>query len=119
ARDVLAKTTPHQSPESSTRSAGLDHDLEALDKVRRIAGIDLALPGHEEPIERLYQRTTEIEAFHRKRLEKVRLLCAGGAARTVREIALELFGPRTGYDRILALQEAGAHVEYLARRGIL
>jgi len=37
----------------------------------------------------------------------------------VRDIALGLFGPRTGYDRILALQEAGSHVEYLARRGSL
>jgi len=115
---VLPRITPHQSPESITASTGLDHYLEALDKVRRIGGIDLALPGHEEPIERLYQRITEIETFHRRRLEKVRLLCAV-QAQTVRDIALALFGPREGYDRILALQEAAAHVEYLARRGIL
>jgi len=116
---VLPRITPHQSPESITPSTGLDHYLESLDKVRRIAGIDLALPGHEEPMDRLYQRITEIVTFHRRRLEKVRLLCAGGQTKTVREIALALFGPRVGYDRILALQEAGAHVEYLARRGIL
>ncbi|HJZ86393.1 MAG TPA: MBL fold metallo-hydrolase [Polyangia bacterium] len=116
---VLPRITPHQSPESITPSTGLDHYLEALEKIRHVAGIDLALPGHEEPIEHLYQRITEIEEFHRRRLEKVRMLCARGGAQTVREIALELFGPRSGYDRILALQEAGAHVEYLARRGIL
>ena len=30
-----------------------------------------------------------------------------------------LFGPRAGYTRLLALEEAGAHVEYLFQRGEL
>ena len=115
---VLPRITAFLPPESITPSTGLDHYLEALEKIRRVPGIDLALPGHEEPIEHLYQRIVEIEAFHRARLAKVLEICAGGA-RTVRDIALGLFGPRTGYDRILALQEAGSHVEYLARRGTL
>jgi len=38
---------------------------------RRVPGIDLALPGHEEPIEHLYKRITEIGEFHRARLERV------------------------------------------------
>jgi glyoxylase-like metal-dependent hydrolase (beta-lactamase superfamily II) len=116
---VLARITPTQAPESITPSTGLDHYLESLGKVLHIAGIDLALAGHEEPIEHLYRRVTEIDAFHRARLEKVRGVCEGGQGKSVREIALEMFGPRQGYDRILALQETGAHVEYLARRGSL
>jgi glyoxylase-like metal-dependent hydrolase (beta-lactamase superfamily II) len=115
---VLGRITPTQSPESITPSTGLDHYLEALHKCRHIAGVDLALPGHEDPIEHLYQRIGEIEAFHRSRLEKVRAAC-NGDAHTVKEIALALFGERQGYDRLLALQETGAHVEYLARRGTL
>ena len=115
---VLPRITAFLPPESITPSTGLDHYLEALEKIHRVPGIDLALPGHEEPIEHLYKRISEIEQFHRGRLERVLEICRGGA-RTVRDIALGLFGPRSGYDRILALQEAGSHVEYLARRGAL
>jgi glyoxylase-like metal-dependent hydrolase (beta-lactamase superfamily II) len=115
---VLPRITPFLPPESITPSTGLDHYLEALEKIRRVPGIDLALPGHEEPIAHLHKRITEIGDFHRARLERVLEICGGGA-RTVRDIAQGLFGPRAGYDRILALQEAGSHVEYLARRGTL
>jgi glyoxylase-like metal-dependent hydrolase (beta-lactamase superfamily II) len=114
---VLPRITPHQSPESITPWTGLDHYFVSLEKVRRIGGVDLALPGHEEPIARLSQRIAEIEAFHRARLAKVRELCA--EAKTTVEIAQALFGAQQGYGRLLALEEAAAHVEYLARRGQL
>lgn len=117
---VLPRITPHQSPESITPWTGLDHYLISLEKFRHIGGVDLALPGHEEPIARLTQRISEIEAFHRGRLEKVRALCAApGAPKSTAEIAHELFGAQPGYGRLLALEEAAAHVEYLARRGTL
>jgi glyoxylase-like metal-dependent hydrolase (beta-lactamase superfamily II) len=114
---VLPRITPHQSPESITPWTGLDHYLISLEKFRHIGGIDLALPGHEEPIARLAQRIVEIEQFHRARLEKVRALCA--QAKTTAEISDGLFGPQTGYAQLLALEEAAAHIEYLARRGAL
>jgi glyoxylase-like metal-dependent hydrolase (beta-lactamase superfamily II) len=115
---VLPRITPHQAPESITASTGLDHYFESLEKIRRVGGVTLALPGHEEPILDLAARTLEIEAFHRARLEKVRAICAG-EPRTVKEVTRELFGEHEGYGRILAYEEAGAHVEYLARRGRL
>ncbi|MGZ3441033.1 MAG: MBL fold metallo-hydrolase [Polyangia bacterium] len=114
---VLPRITPHQSPESITPWTGLDHYLISLEKFRHIGGVDLALPGHEEPIPRLSQRIVEIEAFHRGRLDKVRALCA--EPKTTAEIADALFGTQPGYGRLLALEEAAAHVEYLARRGTL
>jgi glyoxylase-like metal-dependent hydrolase (beta-lactamase superfamily II) len=114
---ILPRITPHQSPESITPWTGLDHYLQSLEKFRHIGGVDLALPGHEEPIERPSQRIVEIAAFHRARLEKVRALCTGG--KTIAEIADALFGAQQGYGRLLALEEAAAHVEYLARRGTL
>jgi len=117
---VLPRITPHQSPESITPWTGLDHYLISLEKFRHIGGVDLALPGHEEPIPRLQQRISEIEAFHRGRLDKVRALCSSPAdPKTTAEIAHELFGAQAGYGRLLALEEAAAHVEYLARRGTL
>jgi glyoxylase-like metal-dependent hydrolase (beta-lactamase superfamily II) len=114
---VLPRITPHQAPESITPSTGLDHYFEALERIRRVGGIDVALPGHEEPIARLSQRIVEIEAFHRARLDKVRAICA--EPQTVKAITAALFGAQHGYARILAYEEAGAHVEYLARRGQL
>jgi glyoxylase-like metal-dependent hydrolase (beta-lactamase superfamily II) len=112
---VLPRITPHQSPESITPWTGLDHYLISLERFRKIGGVDLALPGHEEPIARLSQRIVEIEKFHRGRLERVRELCQ--EPRTIAEIARELFGEQRGYGRLLALEEAAAHAEYLARRG--
>jgi glyoxylase-like metal-dependent hydrolase (beta-lactamase superfamily II) len=114
---ILPRITPHQSPESITPWTGLDHYLISLEKFRHIGGVDLALPGHEEPITRLSQRIVEIEAFHRERLATLRAQCK--EPRTIAEIAESLFGPQSGYGRLLALEEAGAHAEYLARRGWL
>ena len=115
---VLPRITPHQSPESITASCGLDHYFEALARVRRVADIRLALPGHEEPIRDMPGRVDEIVAFHRARLHKVLGICVD-EPRTVREITQAMFGEQSGYGRILAYEEAGAHVEYLARRGKL
>ncbi|MSP60172.1 MAG: MBL fold metallo-hydrolase [Myxococcales bacterium] len=114
---VLPRITPHQSPESITPYTGLGTYLESLERTHRLPGIDLALPGHEEPIPDLNRRIAEIVAFHRERLEKVRALC--GESRTLADVAGELFGPQAGYGRLLALQEAGAHVEWLSQRGRL
>jgi glyoxylase-like metal-dependent hydrolase (beta-lactamase superfamily II) len=115
---ILPRITPHQSPESITPWTGLDHYLISLEKFRHIGGVDLALPGHEEPIARLSQRIVEIEQFHHARLERVKALCAA-EPRTTAEIAESLFGPQSAYNRLLALEETAAHVEYLARRGLL
>jgi glyoxylase-like metal-dependent hydrolase (beta-lactamase superfamily II) len=112
---VLPRITPHQSPESITPWTGLDHYMLSLEKFRRIGGVDLALPGHEEPIPRLSQRIAEIETFHRARLAQVRALCK--EPHTIAQIAADMFGVQVGYGRLLALEEAAAHAEYLARRG--
>jgi glyoxylase-like metal-dependent hydrolase (beta-lactamase superfamily II) len=114
---VLPRITPHQSPESITPWTGLDHYFISLEKFRHIGGVGLALPGHEEPIPRLVQRIVEIEQFHRARLDKVRALCA--EPRTIADLSAALFGAQSGYGRLLALEEAAAHAEYLARRGWL
>ncbi len=115
---VLARITPHQAPESITPDTGLDTYIQSLEKVRRIPGIDLALGAHEEPIPHLNKRIVEIEAFHRERLAKVHAACAD-QPRSLVEISKLVFGPRVSYDRLLALEETGAHVEYLSRRGQL
>jgi glyoxylase-like metal-dependent hydrolase (beta-lactamase superfamily II) len=114
---VLARTTPHQFPQAITPFGGLEHYFHSLAKVRRLEGVNFALGGHEEPIWDLRARIDAIALFHRDRLAKVQASCA--EPRTVVDVARNLFGEQEGYSRILALDEAGAHVEYLHQLGRL
>jgi glyoxylase-like metal-dependent hydrolase (beta-lactamase superfamily II) len=114
---VLARTTPHQFPQAITPFAGLEHYFHSLSKVRKLEGINFALGGHEEPIWDLRARIDAIALFHRDRLARVKDLCA--TPRTVLQVSHELFGEQEGYSRIMAIDEAGAHVEYLHALGQL
>ncbi len=114
---VLPRITPHQSPASITPFCGLELYLQSLEKVRRLRGVRLALPGHEEEIRDLPGRIEAIAAHHHERLQRVLELCA--TPRSLVDVSRALFGERSGYTRLLALEEAGAHVEYLFQRGEL
>ncbi len=115
---ILEKTTPHQSPEHLTLYTGLGHYLESLDRLKLwMNGVKLTLGGHEGPMTDLPGRLSEIRSMHRQRLEKVVELLS--KPHTIEEISFQLFGEVHGYNVLLALEEAGAHVEYLYQRGVL
>jgi glyoxylase-like metal-dependent hydrolase (beta-lactamase superfamily II) len=115
---VLQDISPHQSPEHLTLSTGLDHYLKSLDMLQQWAeGIRLTLGGHKEPITDLNPRIEAIRHVHAERLEAVLSLLE--QPHTVLEISQALFGEVHGYNALLALEEAGAHVEYLYQRGQL
>ncbi len=114
---VLSRITPHQFPQAITPFAGLEHYFHSLSKIRKVEGVNFALGGHEEPIWDLRSRIDAIALFHRERLAKVAAICA--TPQTVVQVSHGMFGPREGYDVILALDEAGAHVEYLHQLGQL
>lgn len=114
---VLSRITPHQSPAAITPFCGLELYLQSLDKVRGLAGIRVSLPGHEAPIEDLDGRIAGIVGHHQRRLSQVLDICHEPLPLV--EVSKRLFGPRAGYTRLLALEEAGAHVEYLFQRGEL
>lgn len=115
---ILARTTPHQSPERITLFCGLRRYLEALEKIHRVGGIELALGGHEGEIENVYGRIHEIRSFHMRRLDQVRTMCT--ESRTIWDVTQGLFGGRLeGYGQLLGILEAGAHVEYLDQLGEL
>jgi glyoxylase-like metal-dependent hydrolase (beta-lactamase superfamily II) len=114
---VLARITPHQFPQAITPFGGLEHYFHSLAKIRKLEGINFALGGHEEPIWDLRARIDAIALFHRDRLAKVLALCA--APHTIAAVAQEMFGDQEGYGRLLAIEEAGAHVEYLHQLGKL
>ncbi len=112
---VLPGITPHQSPASIVLFCGLDNYLNSLMRVRKEKGIDRVLPGHGKDFEGLQKRIDEIVDFHFCRLLKVLEICR--EPKTMTEISKALFGTLQGYSRLLGLQEAGAHVEYLWERG--
>jgi glyoxylase-like metal-dependent hydrolase (beta-lactamase superfamily II) len=115
---VLQDTSPHQSPEHLTLSTGLDHYLHSLDALRTWAGpVRLTLGGHKAPIYDLPGRIDAIRKLHSERLEKTLALMK--EPHTIREVSRGLFGEVHGYNVLLALEEAGAHIEYLYQRGQL
>ncbi|HSO27438.1 MAG TPA: hypothetical protein VLS48_05170, partial [Anaerolineales bacterium] len=58
-----------------------------------------------------------IRTLHMQRLEQVLALLT--EPHTIQEVSFGLFGEVHGYNVLLALEEAGAHVEYLYQRGAL
>lgn len=115
---VLNDTSPHQSPERLTLSTGLDHYLHSLDALQAWVGpVRLTLGGHKEPIIDLCARLDAIRALHYERLAMVLDLFEEPC--TTADVARTLFGEVSGYNELLALEEAGAHIEYLYQRGKL
>ncbi len=115
---LLPDISPHQSPERLSHHTGLGHYLESLDRMLRWAeGVRLALGGHQGPIWDVPARVEVIRRMHADRLARVLEMLE--TPRTVAEVADLLFPGAGGYHALLALQEAGAHVEYLEQRGHL
>jgi glyoxylase-like metal-dependent hydrolase (beta-lactamase superfamily II) len=115
---ILADITPHQAPEQLTSWTGLDHYLHSLDAVEKWSdGVKLALCGHKKVITDLPARITEIREMHMERLEIV--LEFFRSAQTIQDLSKSLFENANGFNALLAIEEAGAHVEYLYQRGML
>lgn len=115
---VLNEISPHQSPERLTLSTGLEHYLNSLERLRDWAnGINLTLGGHKSPIHDLTARLDAIGGLHRSRLDQI--LSMLDEPYTIVEISRALFGKVHGYNVLLALEETGAHVEYLYQHGRL
>jgi hypothetical protein len=116
---VLPRTTPHQSPESITASTGLRHYLESLDKIGRVEGIRLCLGGHEEPFMDLASRTRVIRRDHEAKLDRIREIIRSAGSLTMDEVSGRMYPKVEGWHELLAIEEVGAHVEYLYERGEL
>lgn len=115
---ILSDITPHQAPESLSPWSGLNHYLKSLDAVDHWAGdVTLALCGHKQVITDLSGRIAEIKNMHMERLNKV--LEFYKSPNTIFALSKSLFGEVNGFNTLLAIEEAGAHVEYLYQRGHL
>jgi glyoxylase-like metal-dependent hydrolase (beta-lactamase superfamily II) len=115
---ILSEISPHVAPERLSLNTGLGHYLDSLKRTRPLSDrTRLVLGGHNRPFTDLAARVDEIWNLYRKRLGQVLDLTA--TPRTIAEIADALFGQTGGYHRLLAVEEAGAYVEYLNQRGYL
>lgn len=115
---ILSDITPHQAPEQLIPWTGLEHYLGSLTKLSNWSnGNRLTLCGHERLIHDLSKRISEINAEHINRLNDTQNFYQSPG--TVNELSEHLFGTPGGYDALLAVEEAGAHVEYLYLRGNL
>jgi len=115
---VLPGITPHMAPRSLARHTGLAEYLRSLDRLERWAGdARLGLGGHGPPIHDVAGRIEEIRSHHEARLQIVRQALQRPA--TIGEVADRLFPSAGGYHRLLALEEVGAHVEYLHARRLI
>jgi glyoxylase-like metal-dependent hydrolase (beta-lactamase superfamily II) len=115
---ILSRTSPHLAPETITPGTGLEHYLAALRVVERLEGVELALGGHEEPMADLRGRIRALYASHERKLTRM-LDLIRQHPQNVAELTAQLYPQLQGYDVLLALEEVGAHVEYLYLRGQL
>lgn len=117
---ILPHTSPHVAAESITHSTGLSHYRESLRKIRALDGIRLAMGGHEEPMDDLHGRIDYIQQRIDEKLERLLdTLRTAGEPLSITEISKRIYREKHGFDVLLALQEAGAYVEYLYDRGYL
>lgn len=115
---ILDDITPHQAPEHLTLSTGLEHYLISLERLKPWGeSIRLTLGGHKKPIRDLSTRISEIQQAHATRLDQVMKFFM--TPNTINACSNSLFGDVHGYNILLALEETGAHVEYLYERGLL
>ena len=121
AADGLLFAGDHMLPELSP-NIGLhpqstpDPLHEYLDGLRRMAAYEprLVLPAHGRPFTDAAGRVASLLAHHRKRLDRVVEIVAGGE-KSGWDVAIELWGPRDNlYEKRLALQEGLAHLQALA-----
>lgn len=117
---VLPVTSPHLAAESITHYTGVGHYEESLRKLAGVPGIRVALGGHEEPMTDLYGRIGQIQERLKAKKERVLdFIRQAEKPMTVSDVSRAMFPDKHGFDVLLALQEAGAYVEYLYERGYL
>lgn len=118
---VLPGITPHISPSHLTSYNQLGQYLSSLRRIRSL-DVDRVLPAHEEPIPDLARRVDEILDHHEQRLEEV---IAGLANQPLSpwDLASHVHWDVGTWDqmdatnRVLAVRETLAHLEYLESCG--
>jgi hypothetical protein len=68
----------------------------------------------------VYERIDGIRASHQRKLERIiDIIQSSSAPCTISDISKAMYPDRSGYEVLLAIEEVGAHVEYLYEHGRL
>lgn len=115
---VLMRITPNIGLWPDTQPDPLGRYLKSLAELAKL-DVRLALPGHGVLIENWAERTTQIQAHHANRLERMVAAAEDGA--TVFEIGQRVFNldTLTPHEVRFAVSETLAHVDYLVQQGML
>lgn len=117
---ILSRTSPHLAPESITHYTGLGHYRESLRKIRALDDIRLTLGNHEDVIHHLHSRIDHLQQRIDEKLDQIlSIIRETNQPMTIKDISLARYDSKHGFDVLLAIQEAGAYVEYLYDRGYL
>jgi glyoxylase-like metal-dependent hydrolase (beta-lactamase superfamily II) len=114
---VLNDVTPHQFPKIYTSGSGLKNYLNSLVKISaRSETVRIGLPSHYGDILDIEGRAREIMAEHNLRI--VDLIKDMDRPKSLHQITNDYYRYRrgreiTGYEQLLALEEIGAHIEYM------
>lgn len=115
---LLPDVTPNIGLHPQSTPDPLDDFLSSLAALADLAPV-LVLPAHGDPFGDAAGRAGRIAAHHARQKERVVAIVEGGRWRAW-EVALRLWGPRDSLiEKRLALQEALAHLQSLARAGLL
>jgi len=114
---ILMGITPHQFPKLYMHGMGLIHYIPSLLKIcARVQNVRLGLPAHNEKISKIKERALEIIDSHHERLGN--LIALLEKPKNLYDISSQYFSEiegkdLEGYDKMLAIEEIAAHLEYL------
>jgi len=92
--------------------------LSSLDGFRRLSPETLVLPSHGLPFRGMHDRIADLNVHHRQRLDKIADVCERPA--TAAQLLPILFERKLdGHQLIFAMGETIAHLNHLARHGVL
>jgi len=116
---ILPKITPNVSLNPQSIDNPLGRYIESLQQIRRL-GVELTLPGHDEPFNNLKERIDEIIRHHNQRNLEILCTLASGE-KTAHKIAQAIsWGNNSGWKDLppfhqrMALFETLAHLEMMA-----
>jgi len=115
---MLARITPHIGMWRNNGDSPLHAYEESLTLIEEMAP-DRAFPAHEAPIEDVPERARELRLHHEERRQDV-LAVMSTQTRPALDIAKDVFkGREGGMQTFLALSETLAHLDALAREGLV
>lgn len=111
---ILSTTIPHAWPETMIPGGGLSRALASIRRMKTLEGIDIALPGHEDPIDRLADRARFLRRIHHRRLDRlVDIIRTSPAPPTIWEATERAYSRAEGFRGMLMVTDVACRFEYL------